>query len=334
MRIRRSTFGTRPGNWKQDEAQLVAAGCGETAARLTGNWGELVEHLPTLGRVMALTRNEHALHERQGTYGDPSVNGNLCQVSGKEIDLRLSLAHWHLGFAVHESTLVGPRRSLQFFDRDGSAVHKIYLTDDSDFTAYDVLVRSYRSEDQGTAQDVMAALAEGPLKLDREVDVAGLRAYWDNLRDSHAFLSMLHQFGITRLQALRLAGNRRAWPVAISSLRLVLESASDIGVPIRIKVGNPGACQIHTGPIRNPRPVGQWYSVLDADFNLHVRETGIATAWVVRRPTVQGAISGVVTSLEFFDASGSTAVRLLGRPKPGIPEDLVWRRLLNALAPL
>jgi putative hemin transport protein len=316
------------------EAQLVATGCGETVMRLAGNWVELAKHLPLLGRIMALTRNEHAVHERQGIYRDVRVIGNICQVCGDGIDLRLSFAHWHSGFAVCEPTLSGPRRSLQFFDRCGNAVHKIYLTDDSDLATYDALISSYRSADQGTDQDIIAAPAYRPPTPDHEVDADGLRVHWDNLRDSHAFLTMLDQFGISRLQALRLAGGRRAYLVATSSLRLVLQWVCDLRLPIRVKVGNPGAHQIYAGPIHNARPVGNWYSVLDADFNLHVREAAIDSAWVVRRPTVEGAISGAVTSFELFDASGNTIACILGRRKPGIPEDLAWRRLVTTLEPL
>ncbi len=38
----------------------------------------------------------------------------------RDIDLRLFMSHWELGFAVTDATDEGPRRSLQFFDRDGN----------------------------------------------------------------------------------------------------------------------------------------------------------------------------------------------------------------------
>lgn len=316
------------------EAQLVATGCGDTVVRLTNHWRELIQRLALLGRVMALTRNEHAVHEQQGTYSNVCIMGQLCAVEGDGINLQLSLAHWYHGFAVREMTLSGPRRSLQFFDRHGSAVHKIYLTDDGDLAAYDGLVQSFRSQNQAASLQVTSTLPAEPSKSGVAVDVDDFRAHWDKLRGSSAFPALLGQFGLTRLQALRLAGGNRAWRVAISSLRQVLESARSIRLPIRIKVGNRGALQIHTGPIHSARPVGSWYSVLDADFNLHVRDAAADSAWVVRRPTVEGAISGSVTSLELFDASGDTIVRVLGSQRPVIPEDLAWRRMVTALAPL
>ena len=51
----------------------------------------------------------------------------MGQVVG-EIDLRLFLRHWAFGYVLDEDTRSGPRRSLQFFDRAGAAVHKVYAT--------------------------------------------------------------------------------------------------------------------------------------------------------------------------------------------------------------
>jgi putative hemin transport protein len=178
---------------------LVTTGCGETAVRLSNNWGELVKCFPILGRVMALTRNEHAVYERQGTYRKARVVGDSCCVRVEEAELQFSLAHWHCGFAVCDSPGLGSRFSLQFFGRKVSAVHKITLTDDSDPAAYHRLTRTYRGLDQGTAQDAARVLPEPGSKPDAQVDVAGLRAHWDQLTDSYALLALVGQFGVTRL---------------------------------------------------------------------------------------------------------------------------------------
>ncbi len=308
--------------------------CGETAIRLTKDWHALVKQLRLLGRVMAVTRNEYAVLQRQGTYSDLRLMGDRCRMQGEQIDLSLSLKRWRYGFAVREATVSGTRRSLQFFDCAGHAAHKAYLTDDSDLGAYYTLINTYSSADQGAIQD-MAPDRQVRMEMpDAHVDVAGLRTHWERLIDARAFSALLNRFGVTRLQALRLAGSPRARQVATSSLRTVLEKISEIGLPIRIKVGNPGACQTYTGPIHNLRGIGKWYSVLDPDFNLHVREAAVHSAWIVRRPTGEGPITGIVTSFELFDASGEPIARVLGRPKPGIPEDLAWRQAVTNLAAL
>ncbi len=40
------------------------------------------------------------------------------------IDLRLFTRNWAFGYLLEEETRSGPRRSLQFFDANGTAVHK------------------------------------------------------------------------------------------------------------------------------------------------------------------------------------------------------------------
>src|SRR3546814_3865726 len=95
---------------------------------------------------MALTRNDHAVHERKGVYTKASFHGHVGLVANPDIDLRLFMNAWHFGFAAHEVD----RRSLQFFDKAGEPVHKIYLTDQSNATPYEALVEKYKAEIQGT----------------------------------------------------------------------------------------------------------------------------------------------------------------------------------------
>ena len=94
-----------------------------------------------------------------------------------------------------------------------------------------------------------------------------------------------------------------------------------------IFVGNPGCIQIHTGPVKSVKLVEHWLNVLDPGFNLHLREDRIASAWVVKKPTVDGT----VTSLELFDAAGETIAMLFGKRKPGLPEMPEWQATVERL---
>ena len=130
---------------------------GKNVTRLTvegqkHGWGAILERLPTLGYVMALTRNEHCVHERKGRYREVGIFGTMGSVVGPDIDLRFFLNRWHSGFAMREESAHGPRESLQFFDRDGTAVHKVYLQAESDRAAFETLVADFRSPDQGAEQ--------------------------------------------------------------------------------------------------------------------------------------------------------------------------------------
>ncbi|MGH8046767.1 MAG: ChuX/HutX family heme-like substrate-binding protein, partial [Chthoniobacterales bacterium] len=66
---------------------------------------------------------------------------------------------------------------------------------------------------------------------------------------------------------------------------------------------------------------------LDDEFNLHLREPGVAAAWLVRKPTKDG----VVTSIELYDTAGENIALLFGKRKPGQPEDENWRNLAESL---
>lgn len=59
------------------EAQLLATTVGEYSTRLEGDWTELLNRLPELGRVMSLTRNDSCVLEHKGAFQkiDPGNNG-------------------------------------------------------------------------------------------------------------------------------------------------------------------------------------------------------------------------------------------------------------------
>ncbi|SMG02762.1 hemin-degrading factor [Burkholderia singularis] len=308
------------------EGEALAAFAGERVVRLEPSFIELFEEMPRLRGIMALTRNAAAIHEKDGAFEQMSHDGPVGFALGA-IDLRIFYRHWASGFAVHEPAAHGTMKSLQFFDTHGHAVHKVYLRKHSDHAAFDAFVSRWRTPAQNTLLAVEpepAALAERP---DEAIDVAGLRAAWDAMTDTHAFHGMLGRFGVTRTQALRLAGAQRARRVAPDATRRVLERAALSRLPIMIFVGNRGMIQIHTGPVGNIRRTGPWINVLDEGFNLHLRGDLIASAWVVTKPTSDGP----VTSLELFDTAGESIAMLFGARKPGQPELTGWRELVGAL---
>ena len=90
-----------------------------------------------------------------------------------------------------------------------------------------------------------------------------------------------------------------------------------------IFVGSPGVIQIHTGPVTTVKRLGPWQNVLDDGFNLHLREDGIESCWLVRKPTKDG----IVTSLEIFDPAGQQIAWMFGKRKPGQVEDSAWPAL-------
>ena len=219
------------------------------------------------------------------------------------------------------------RRSLQFYDAHGTAVHKIYLREESDLTAFEALVGKHLHADQSAGQSVLPKLGKAMDRDDEDIDRAVLRDRWLALQDVHDFHATLKELGVTRVQAFRLVGEDLAYQVRKDSFRRALEIAADRQTPIMIFTGSPGVVQIHTGPVRKWKEVGPWYNVLDPGFNLHLRQDGIEASWVVRKPTQDG----VVTSLEIFDADGGQIAWMFGERKPGEPEREDWRAIIGAM---
>jgi putative hemin transport protein len=308
------------------EMELVATGCGEEATRLKGPWPTLMERLESLGEVMALTRNEQAVHEKVGPYLNIKITPHVGLVLGEKIDLRIFPGRWKHGFAVIVQTPRGPRQSLQFFDAHGQAVHKIYRRKETDGPAWDALVADHTAAEQSAAQDAPLP-APAPVLDNPEPDSDSFLSQWRGLRDTHHFFAMLKKHKLTRRQAIHLGEGEFTRRVASSCTQPLLEAAAEQQVPIMVFVGSPGCIQIHTGLVKRIAPMGNWINVMDPGFNLHLRQDLVAEAWVVKKPTEDG----VVTSLELLDKNGGVIAQFFGARKPGNPELEEWRGLLGML---
>jgi putative hemin transport protein len=311
------------------EAELLATQTGETVTRLRPEFAAILTDVESLGKVMGLTRNDECVHERKGVYLNPDFSSPFAGLFvGEDIDLRIFLSHWDKAFAVVEASEHGERKSLQFFGKDGLAIHKIYLTKDSNEAAFDELVAKYKSDNQSTEEPVTAVPLNIDEKPDAEIDVEGFQTAWNGLKDTHAFFGMLKQFGVSRTQALRLSPNDHfAKKVEKEVIVKMLESAAEQKLPIMCFVGNRGNIQIHTGLVRKTMWHNNWYNVMDPDFNLHLDMDKIAQVWIVRKPTADGE----VTAIEVFNELGEIIVQFFGKRKPGIPELQGWRDIVASL---
>lgn len=311
------------------EAELLATGLGDTVTLLAGDFEELLKEIPKLGHVMALTRNDHVVHERKGTYKNVSFKNHVGIALGEDIDLRLFMHSWHFAFAVNEND----RFSIQFFSKQGDAIHKIYLTESSDQQAYNDLIAKYRVAEQPATITAEPA----PVKAEKEatekeaIDIPAFQAEWLNLKDTHEFFGLIRKYKLPRQEALRHAPEGHAYQFAPVDLRKVFEAASETELPIMVFVGNQGCIQIHTGPVKKLVVMGPWFNVLDPDFNLHLREDAIDEAWVVIKPTEDG----IVTALELYDKHGEQIAQVFGKRKPGKPELEAWQQVVkNSALPL
>ncbi|HRE74298.1 MAG TPA: ChuX/HutX family heme-like substrate-binding protein [Flavobacteriales bacterium] len=318
------------------EAELLASQVGEklpngeiAVIRLKPEFQTILGRIEELGKVMGLTRNDAVVHERKGVYLNPSLNSPAIGLFvGEDIDLRIFFSCWKSAFAVNEPTGEKSRKSIQFFAGDGEAIHKVYLTSESNNHAFELLVNEFRSENQNTSEEVSPDHQSETELPDHEIDIENFRNEWINLKDTHDFFAMLKKYKVTRTQALRLApAGSYAVKVPNDSIRTICQLASEKKLPIMVFVGNKGMIQIHTGEIHKLLDHEGWFNVLDPDFNLHVKMAAIVQSWIVRKPTADG----MVTALECFDKDGQQIVQLFGKRKPGIPELEEWREIAKSV---
>ncbi|MDO9162052.1 MAG: ChuX/HutX family heme-like substrate-binding protein [Methylococcaceae bacterium] len=292
------------------EAELLATDCGGSVTRLMGNWSNLLGELRALGPLMALTRNDYAVHEKTGLYTTLHKVGDRLLISGDNINLCLLLNHWYLGFAVTEDTHVGRRYSFQFFDHNGQAVHKIYLPDHGLLPVYLKLVNAFRSAYQSQAQGLSRSL---PVSEPDSAD-GDLPELWQRI---------LHccKYSASERLTRPVTEIDRLW------FQDLMHQLAQLTLPLRLVVKNHGAIQLHHGAIHNLKVTGPWFNVLDDGFNLHLNETAMVKLSAVSMPYRDGYLTG----LELHDNRQQTIVAIFGGYDELYGEDPLWRDLVESL---
>ncbi len=333
------------------EAELLATGNGATVTRLRGDTLEAREIMRAaldLGTVLALTRNENGVIERTGVATKvkpqeapaPTEDKDKLQERearlrniaggylGGEIDLRFHFDHWKHAFAVVQPGANGaePKRSLQFFDAAGVAIHKIYLKDAQGVPVFERITAQFRHPDQGGKLAIAPAAPRAPELADSKVDVKEFQLAWGELSDVHQFNRLLTEFKVSRAQAMRLAPAGMARAIKPSAVRTLLDEAARQQLGLMAFLGNGALTQIFSGKITKTAASDGWYNVLDPAFNLHLRDSALRSGWVVRRAGV--------TSIEFYDANDELVVTFFGVRERGQPQPKGWTDLSGALAGL
>ncbi len=313
------------------ECEFVAAFCGESATRISADINAILPDLKTLGEVMALTRNESAVHEKIGVFDNTHVGQRASMVLAGDIDLRIFPSNWVHGFAVEKAGENETRRSLQFFDAAGDAVHKIHLRPGSNLEAFHDLVGRLTLPDQTPGVRLDPQDRETGGKRDETVDIEALRAElrtrWEGMTDVHQFFGILRALDLKRHEALSMIGDDLAWRIDRESIPDLLEGAAGAAVPIMCFVGNHGCIQIHSGPVATIKAMGPWINVMDPAFHLHLRLDHIADVWAVRKPNSDGH----VTSIEVYDSDNRMIIQFFGKRGEGRRERDDWRALAESL---
>jgi putative hemin transport protein len=308
------------------EGELVAAEVGRSAIRLKPDLDILLNGLTAVGEVMALTRNESAVHEKIGPYEKVVIGPMASMVLGEQVDLRIFPSKWAFGFAVEKPGEDGAvRRSLQFFDAQGHAVHKVHARPATNLEAWSVLVTNLRHPEQVDAITVTPPPTAA--EPGEPADVAALRERWQALTDTHQFFGMLRKLNLHRLTAIEMVGEDLAWQLDAKAVEQMFAAVAGTDLPIMAFVGNHGCIQIHAGPVTNIKPMGPWLNVMDDTFHLHLRLDHIASVWAVRKPTSDGH----VTSVEVYDGNRELIIQFFGKRQEGSDERAGWRTAVEQL---
>lgn len=313
------------------ESELVSSFVGHGVKRIAPRFEDLFPGLKEVGEVMALTRNESAVHEKIGPF-EKFVNGKRAALMlGEQIDTRMLPSNWVHGFAVEKSDGKDIRRSLQFFDSHGEAVQKIHARAATDQMAWNRLVETLLLDDQ-TADRLPDVSPAAPFsrKLPGQGAEAVLRDRWQKMTDPHQFHGLLRELKLDRISALEMAGETWAWPLDRGAVPALLRLAASEQIPIMCFVGNRGCIQIHSGRIETVVQKGPWINVMDPSFHLHLRTDHIHEVWVVRKP----ADIGHVTSIEAFDSTRQQIIQFFGVRGEGNAERIDWCGLAENLPKL
>ncbi|OWO80216.1 hemin-degrading factor [Photorhabdus luminescens] len=317
------------------EGELLHSRVGIDAKRLNVDAPTLLEELAIVGEIKAITRNDFAVHEQIGRYENTRFSSHAGLVLNPyELDLRIFFEHWSSVFYLVEPAKNGVRHSIQFFDHQGDALHKVYATNNTDMAAWEALIEKYQTEDN-------PALVIKPIEKTTYSTItnelkAQLDEEWRAMTNVHQFFTLLKRHNLSRQQVFNAVQGDLAYKVENSALNELINTAYNDQNEIMIFISNHGCVQIFTGKLERLMPHQEensdqkWINIFNRNFTLHLIESAIAESWVTRKPTEDG----FVTSLELFDANGNQIAQLFGQRTEGTPEQTQWREQVAALPKL
>lgn len=309
------------------ELELLLSKLGQGVTLLDDKCGEQLKAVESLGEVVAITRNHTMVHTTTGTYKKVSIHKTMGLAFG-EIDLRIFLTQFKFSLAVDASISSQNTASIQFFNAQGVAVHKVFLTADSNLEAYNKLVADFTADKQSQIDNIEQPTKAKPLLDSAEkvgLDLALFEQHWSELKDVHHFMALLKKHKIERVPAYKAIKDEFALELNPNAFKQALELAHERGLSIMVFVGSSGLVQIYTGQIQELESIDERLEAKGKKFSLDAKLAEIATAWRVRKPSRDG----VVTSLEVFNNQGEQLLLLFGERQEGQPEQEKWQQLLE-----
>ncbi|MEM8702271.1 MAG: ChuX/HutX family heme-like substrate-binding protein, partial [Pseudomonadota bacterium] len=300
------------------EAEVIASFVGFGNRRLAPGFADLFGGLVELGEISILTGNKSAVQENVVSLENFRFDRNTASVFGQNIQARLALSQWAHGYAVERTEGTRVRRSLQFFDRSGDAVHKISARSGTDMKAWDRLVETLSVDDD--AEQALSVI-KSALLSSKTPTTLGTQT------DATQSSGILQDLDFDQINTFKRPGKSAAWPLDTGSVAALLRIASSENIPVMCFVKNAGSRQVHTGHVGNVVEKGQYLNVMDPKFHLHLRLDHIAEVWAVRKPSQKGQ----VTAVQAFDLDGQQIIQFRGSSGETNSDDMDWHELSACL---
>jgi len=247
-----------------------------------------IADLESLGKVKCITRNADVVSIQQGAFTHQYLNGykeiDISAQAGlvlnpRGLDLRIFFKHWNHVFYLEQHRCNRLLRSLQVFDIHGTAICKIYMTEESDSQALDALLAKYINSHQAAvafARQTTADICHEDISNEVAIEVDGA---WRNMKEVHDFYLLMYQYNLSRQEIFRLVGEDLARRVSPSSLADILHGAKAKNEELTIFVANPGCVQIYTGLIGRIFYTVEWLNVVNVHNLLHIAQKQIEVWW-------------------------------------------------------
>lgn len=297
--------------------------------RLRPQWSDLLAGMPSLGTVLSATGNRTSTLSYENEYGACRLLGPYAILLGNGVDLRIHLREWTSGYAISSpgNDPASPRRKLEFFGRDGVAIHRVLLGPHSALDSFWRMVWEYGCSESPDLWPVRHPVARP--ELVPATDCGSLLQSWARMQDAGEFPELLRRFGCGRAEAIALAEGRFTHRVGAQALRDILRALCNCPIHIALHAGNAGCMQVYRGPLSGVLEREGVVHISGERSTLQILESRIAAAWVVQKPHR----GNWIYSLELFDHDGAEALSLFGSNSQRGTADPAWVGLLRQFYP-
>jgi putative hemin transport protein len=294
-----------------------------------------IADLESLGKVKCVTRNTNAVSIQEGFLENQYLNGykeiDISAEAGlilnpRALDLRIFFRHWEHIFYIEQLRHNENQKSFQIFSKNGVAICKIYLTDDSNLQALKIILDKYISKEQASAT-FENIKPEHTVNRDKTaIQDAEIELAWREMKEVHDFYLLMRKYRLSRQEIFSKVNDDLACKVRTTSLTELLSLAKERKEEVTIFISNIGCVQIFTGTIKSLFDKDNYLNIYSSHTRIHLYKD-IAECWIVRKPSE----CGFVTSLEVFNSKGEQIIQVYGQRNEGQPERETWRSLINEL---